>query len=119
MLVRKLPMMVEAHQIPDPDVEADLREFLEWAGVVGFENWDSGNGNEIEIKTLEGVSTARTGDWVVKDSEDEFCAVKQGIFDKSYEILKTMPQPQSLDFGDSTTDNRSIDGDYGNLSLGE
>jgi len=119
MLVRKLPMMVEAHQIPDPDIEEDLREFLQWAGVVGFENWDSGNGNEIEIKTLEGVTTARTGDWIIKGFEEEFGSVKQSVFDKTYEILKTMPQPPGLDFGDSTTDNRSIDGDYGNLSLEE
>ena len=119
MLVRKLPIMVEAHQIPDPDIEEDLREFLQWAGVVGFENWDSGNGNEIEIKTPEGVTTARTGDWIIKGFEEEFWSVKQSVFDKTYEILKTMPQPQGLDFGDSTTDNRSIDGDYGNLSLEE
>mgnify|MGYP003645919894 FL=1 len=119
MLVRKLPIMVEAHQIPDPDIEEDLREFLQWAGVVGFENWDSGNGNEIEIKTPEGVTTARTGDWIIKGFEEEFWSVKQSVFDKTYEILKTMPQPQNLDFGDSTTDNRSIDGDYGNLSLEE
>lgn len=119
MLVRKLPVVVEAHQIPNPDLEDALIIFLAWAEEVGFTEWDSGDGNEIEIKTLEGVMTARTGDWVIKGVEDEFWAIKESIFDKTYEVLKTTPQPAGLDFGATTPDMLGQDGsfDYPNSDL--
>lgn len=39
----------------------------------------------LEIKTLEGVMTARTGDWIIKGTLGEFYPCKDEVFRKKYE----------------------------------
>ena len=117
MQVRKRPVVVEAHQIPNPDIEKDLVAFLDWCTEVGFTNWASGDGNEIEIQTLEGVMTARSGDWVIKGVENEFWAIKESIFDKTYDIIPPTNAPASLDFGAVETSIGTDDADYSALNI--
>lgn len=42
-------------------------------------------GNEIQIRTLEGVMIASDGDWIIKGVEGEIYPCKPEIFAKSYE----------------------------------
>jgi len=39
----------------------------------------------IEISTLEGIMSARTGDWIVRGMQGEFYLVKDSIFRECYE----------------------------------
>ena len=41
-----------------------------------------------EIKTLEGVMTAKTGDYIIKGVEGEIYPCKPEIFEKTYEIIE-------------------------------
>ena len=82
MKVRKRSIEAEAFQIPNPDIEKDLIAFLAWAEEVDFIDWDSGDGDEIIIETLEGPMTAPMGAWVIKGVEGEFWAVKESTDEK-------------------------------------
>lgn len=119
MLVRKLPVIVEAFQIPNPDIEKDLLAFHKWCEEVRFIDWESGDGDEIVIKTLEGEMTAASGAWVIKGVEGEFWAIKESIFNKTYEIIVVTPQPAGLDFGASSNYTGTPDGDYSALNTEE
>ena len=42
----------------------------------------------IDIKTLEGMTTASEGDWVIKGVKGEFYACKPDIFEMTYEKVE-------------------------------
>ena len=39
----------------------------------------------IEISTLEGISRAERGDWIIKNAKNEFYSCKPDIFEITYE----------------------------------
>lgn len=76
MRVRKKPVEVEAFQLTEDN-----------AGVLS--DWCKGllvSGN-IQILTLEGVMTARRGDYIIKGVAGEFYPVAPAIFEKTYEVI--------------------------------
>lgn len=80
---RKKPVVVEAMQVTD-----------EWFDnpQVPLAEMDSSNisvrtKNCVEITTLEGIMTARLGDWIIRGINGEYYPCKPDIFDKTYEPL--------------------------------
>ena len=43
---------------------------------------------ELSIQTLEGVMTARFGDWIIKGVEGEFYPCKASVFERKYEAIE-------------------------------
>jgi hypothetical protein len=87
---RKLPVEIEAfqwtagpEQVEDPEWVVDAIK----SGDVTFEN--SGSPNvKLCIKTLEGVMTASTGDYIIKGVNGELYPCKPDIFEKTYEAVE-------------------------------
>ena len=48
-------------------------------------SWSDLNGGEINIYTLEGIMTAKAGDWIIKGVKGEFYPCKPDIFSAIYE----------------------------------
>jgi hypothetical protein len=78
MRVRKKPVIVEAmHFTTD-----NLQEVSNWcSGLI------VGNGTYMQIMTLEGVMSARIGDYIIKGVHGEFYPCAPGIFNETYEII--------------------------------
>ena len=89
MKFRKKPVVIEAflwtgdqHQTEDP----------EWAcaAIKSGKIWFSMPGTEtvcMEIVTLEGVMTARRGDWIIQGVKGEIYPCKPDIFKATYEAV--------------------------------
>ena len=43
---------------------------------------------QLDIPTLEGVMTARPGDWIIRGVKGEFYPCKPDIFEATYELMK-------------------------------
>lgn len=95
MKYRKKPVVIDAVQLQRgnlKDVETFLagREMPElYAGGEEFSiNW--GN-SEVTITTLEGVMTARPGDWIIRGVKGELYPCKPDIFAETYEAAGGEP----------------------------
>ena len=91
MKCRKKPVIIEAF-------------LLNERGLVGEDwFWDAVTSNDIithcfgkyhpepawcEIKTLEGVMTARAGDYIIRGVNGEIYPCKADIFEKTYEVVE-------------------------------
>lgn len=91
MKYKKKPVVVEAFQLND-------------RGLIGEDwFWDAVSNNKIithsfgkhepnkawcEIKTLEGVMTAVSGDFIIQGVESEIYPCKPDIFHKTYEAVE-------------------------------
>lgn len=82
---RKKPVEIEAIQLT-ADLTAD--EFAEFIGDAPVEFDDT----EMQIPTLEGVMTARPGDWIIRGVQGELYPCKPDIFDATYQAVSTPPQ---------------------------
>lgn len=82
MKFRKKPVIIEAVQW-DGENETELTIFM---NCVFRKN--PTNCYEIEIRTLEGVMTAKVGDWIIKGVNGEFYPCKPDIFEKTYELIE-------------------------------
>lgn len=92
MKFRKKPVEVEA---------------IQWTGEnVGEIKWFAGLDVSVQylekpptlkIHTLEGIMTARPGDWIIKGVKGEFYPCKQDIFEKTYEPVVTEEQAYGND----------------------
>ena len=85
MQFRKLPVVVEAIQLPDLDDDAsqELLDFLHH----NPEQWESGFYGTLVLHTLEGDMEARPGDWIIRGVEGEYYPCKASIFAKTYEAV--------------------------------
>lgn len=82
---RKKPVVIEAHQLGNPDTDARAVDALhDWATAHGFEKWES-TADGVSIETLEGVMLARPGDWIIKGMLGEFYPCKPQVFLATYE----------------------------------
>ena len=95
MKYRKKPVVIEAFK-------------LNSRGLIGEELfWDAVSENRIiiynfgknypqdawcEIKTLEGIMVAKTGDYIIRGVEGEFYPCKPDIFEKTYEVASQQSQ---------------------------
>ncbi len=83
MIVRKKPVEVEAYQLTE-DTAGMLADWCKGLLVKRGDNFEP----SIQIMTLEGVMTARKGDWVIKGVAGEFYPCAPDIFNKTYEIVE-------------------------------
>lgn len=83
MLVRKKPVEVEAKHF----TENKAKEISDWCNGLLISR---GEKTEpfIQIMTLEGVMTARLGDYIIKGVHGEFYPCAPVIFEKTYEVIE-------------------------------
>ena len=76
MIVRKKPIKVEAFQLTQDN-----------AGILA--DWCKGLlvGGNIQIMSLEGVITARQGDYIIKGVTGDFYTCSPAVFDSAYEVI--------------------------------
>jgi hypothetical protein len=67
-----------------------------YLNAEGFPTEDVTDRMGLFINTLEGQMLARHGDWIVKGLAGEFYAVKDEIFQKSYESVETVEAPKAV-----------------------
>ena len=83
MKFRKKPVVIEAMQFTD-ETKDMVYNFVRCNCSADFENGKP----VLKIQTLEGVMTARIGDWIIKGVNGEFYPCKPDIFEKTYEAVK-------------------------------
>jgi len=81
---RKKPVVIEAIQFTE---DAPDRAFNFIRRNCAHSRDTDGN-KEIKIQTLEGVMTAKIGDWIIKGVQGEFYPCKPDIFDATYEKVE-------------------------------
>lgn len=82
---RKLPVEIEAMQFTEESKDKVFYQFITCQRYPGF---DADGNPVLNIQTLEGVMTARLGDWVIKGVAGEFYSCKDGIFRSTYEPVE-------------------------------
>lgn len=87
----KKPVVIEARQL-SPEVAEDTQEIIalaKWCnGGVNYSVNNDRQKRTIIISTLEGVMTAKVGDWIIKGVSGEFYPCKPDIFELTYEEVK-------------------------------
>lgn len=78
---RKKPVVVEAMEFTD-ETKNQVHSFVT---CTTSPDWEDGE-PVLKIQTLEGVMTARLGDYIIKGVNGEFYPCKPDIFHKTYEI---------------------------------
>jgi hypothetical protein len=87
---RKLPVVIEARHFDVPPDWLPIAfgiELARWCGGKYVAQADLTD-PRIEIPTLEGVMTARLGDWIVKGVAGEFYPCAAEIFALTYEPVE-------------------------------
>lgn len=93
MKYRKKPVIIEAIQLNERGLVALVAEDWFWDAVtrndVITHNFGKYGSEPVwcEIKTLEGVMTARAGDYIIKGIRGELYPCKPDIFEKTYELV--------------------------------
>jgi hypothetical protein len=62
----------------------------DWKNISSFVKCAQNQNDELLIPTLEGVMTAKIGDWIIKGVKGEFYPCKPDIFEATYEAVTTM-----------------------------
>ena len=83
MIVRKKPVEVEAWMLTE-DNAGMLADWCKGLLIKRGDNFEP----SIQIMTLEGVMTARKGDWIIKGVAGEFYPCAPAIFEKTYEVVE-------------------------------
>lgn len=83
MIVRKKPVEVEAFKLTQ-DNAGMLSDWCKGLLVKRADNFEA----SIQIITLEGVMTARQGDYIIKGVSGEFYPCAPGIFEQTYEVIE-------------------------------
>lgn len=81
---RKKPVTVQAIRLEKQPDWKEIREFFGSKSGAGV--W-RGVGDSVLISTLEGVTRADTGDWIIKGVAGEFYPCKHDIFLATYEAV--------------------------------
>lgn len=55
--------------------------------------WFTDDGYVLEIATLEGVLTAKPGDWIIRGEHGEFWPCKPDVFAATYEAVEPYTAP--------------------------
>lgn len=84
MRYRKKQVEIEARQLEY--TAKSQQELAEWCGGI-IEEHKSG----INIPTLEGITYAQVGDFIIKGVKGEFYACKPDIFELTYEKVEELP----------------------------
>ena len=78
---RKRPVVISAIHYVDGYFEHELKQILK-------DNSWKFTANGLEITTLEGVMTAKKGDYIIRGIEGEAYPCKPDIFRKTYELVE-------------------------------
>lgn len=88
MKYRKKPVVIEAMKLTRNFADV----IVDWIGKENIRLFSLGEFAEdacyIEIETLEGVMTAREGDYVIKGIKGEFYPCRSDIFEATYEKVE-------------------------------
>ena len=82
MIVRKKPVKVEAFKL----TQDNAKKLSDWCKGLLIERGDNFE-KYIQILTLEGVMTARQGDYIIKGVAGEFYPCAPEIFERTYEVI--------------------------------
>ena len=85
MKFRKKPVIIEAVQFDGTLRSTDPLMIPECSQELGSDT--------LQIPTLEGVMTARPGDWIIKGVKGEFYPCKPDIFKATYEEVPPCNPP--------------------------
>ena len=102
MKYRKKPVVIEARQLIGTNVEMnDVYMWVESLAQGSFDPYADelpGSGVSIDpatgfmlIATLEGVRTAKPGDYIIRGVQGEFYPCKPDIFEQTYEPVEETP----------------------------
>lgn len=80
---RKRPETIEAMQFTNKT----KNQVYNWITCTAVPRFDDNNNPILIIKTLEGVMTARLGDWIIKDVNGDFHPCPPDIFEKAYKLV--------------------------------
>jgi hypothetical protein len=82
MRVRKKPVEVEAMFF----TENKAKEISDWCNGLLVSRGENTQ-PFIQIMTLEGIMTARLGDYIIKGVYGEFYSCTPAVFEKTYEVI--------------------------------
>lgn len=77
----KIPVVVEAYQVPAHDVYPSA-EMLDWLQAMSQE-WE-GTPDGIIITGPTGQNTAWCGDWIIKGTNGEYYPCPRDVFETNY-----------------------------------
>ena len=81
---RKRPVVIEAMEFKGSPREAT--KIIDWALESGGTiRYHDDQGETLSVDTLEGIMTARVGDFVIRGFQGEFYPIKADIFEATYE----------------------------------
>lgn len=81
---RKKPVVIEAMHLNE---STNPHEVADWCGGrLSYPGFIGGGPIWVEVDTLEGVVTAKPGDYVIRGVHGEFYPVKPEIFRETYEV---------------------------------
>lgn len=85
---RKKPITIEAMHLNESTTPHEVADWC--GGRIAYPGGKYTGGGPIwvEIDTLEGVMTARPGDYIIRGVQGEFYPCKPGIFAATYEEVE-------------------------------
>lgn len=83
---RKRPVVIEAMHLNNRTTPEEVARWCDGrVAIPAGETYTGGGPIVVEIDTLEGVMTAREGDWVIRGVAGEFYPCRGDIFAATYE----------------------------------
>ena len=84
MKYRKLPVVIDAHRVPDPLIGETVGPLVAWLQEMGRDTeWRVAKFGVL-IRTLEGEMLANPGDWIIRGVKGELYPCKPDIFAATY-----------------------------------
>ena len=85
-IAKKKPIEIEVIQITGTD--ENIKEIQNFCGRWSFKrDAHLEIDNNYSVETIEGIMSCHKGDWIVKGVEGEVYAIKNAIFEKTYDII--------------------------------
>ncbi len=81
MKYRKKPVIIEAIEFTGTNQD-EIMKFTKGHAISGLRVLET-----MKIQTMEGLMTAKKGDWIIKGIKGEFYPCDSDIFAKSYEVV--------------------------------
>jgi len=79
MKFRKKPVIIDAIQWTGNNFK-EIQDFCRAGFIL--------SGDQLKIKTLEGIMTASKGDWIIQGVTKEYYPCKPDVFKETYEPVK-------------------------------
>ena len=79
---RKKPIVIDAVQFTGGNYD-DIRCFMSDSNTALFSD-----GDDLKIKTLEGIHAISPRDWVIRGIKGEYYPCKPDIFEQTYELVE-------------------------------